>query len=58
VTVPNADGPTTRPPYLSAPLEVKVEHKIAQRLLPAAEQLRAEGREPVLINRVVRQARG
>ena len=33
------------------------EHKIAQRLLPAAEQLRAEGREPVLINRVVRQAR-
>ena len=32
------------------------EHKIAQRLLPAAEELRAAGREPVLIERVVRQA--
>jgi fructuronate reductase len=32
------------------------EHKIAQRLLPAADELRAAGREPVLINRVVRQA--
>ena len=34
------------------------EHKIAQRLLPAAEELRAAGHEPVLINRVVRQALG
>jgi fructuronate reductase len=33
------------------------EHKIAQRLLPAADELRAAGREPELINRVVRQAR-
>jgi fructuronate reductase len=32
------------------------EHKIAQRLIPAADELRAAGREPVLINRVVRQA--
>jgi fructuronate reductase len=32
------------------------EHKIAQRLLPAADELRAAGREPVLINQVVRQA--
>ena len=32
------------------------EHKIAQRLLPAAEELRAAGREPVLIERVVRRA--
>jgi fructuronate reductase len=32
------------------------EHKIAQRLLPAADELRAAGREPVLINRVVRRA--
>jgi fructuronate reductase len=34
------------------------EHKIAQRLLPAADELRAQGREPVLINRVVRRALG
>ena len=34
------------------------EHKIAQRLLPAAEELRAAGREPVLINQVVRRALG
>jgi fructuronate reductase len=32
------------------------EHKIAQRLLPAAEELRAHGHEPVLINHVVRRA--
>jgi fructuronate reductase len=32
------------------------EHKVAQRLLPAADELRAAGREPVLINRVVRRA--
>ena len=32
------------------------EHKVAQRLLPAAEELRAAGREPELIERVVRQA--
>jgi fructuronate reductase len=32
------------------------EDKIAQRLLPPAEELRAAGREPALINRVVRQA--
>jgi fructuronate reductase len=32
------------------------EHKVAQRLLPAAEQLRAAGREPELIDRVVRRA--
>jgi len=32
------------------------EHKIAQRLLPAADELRAAGREPVLISRVVAAA--
>jgi fructuronate reductase len=32
------------------------EHKIAQRLLPVADELRAAGREPELINRVVRRA--
>jgi len=32
------------------------EHKIAQRLIPAAEELRAAGREPVHINRVVSRA--
>ena len=32
------------------------EHKIAQRLLPAAEELRAAGREPRLIERVVAAA--
>jgi fructuronate reductase len=32
------------------------EHKIAQRLVPAADELRARGREPVLINQVVRRA--
>jgi fructuronate reductase len=32
------------------------EHKIAQRLIPAAEELRAQGREPVLIDQVVRRA--
>jgi fructuronate reductase len=32
------------------------EHKIAQRLIPAAEELRAAGKEPVLINQVVRRA--
>ena len=34
------------------------EHKIAQRLIPAAEELRAAGREPVLIDQVVRRALG
>lgn len=34
------------------------EHKIAQRLIPAAEELRAAGKEPVLINQVVRRALG
>ena len=34
------------------------EHKVAQRLLPAAEELRAAGHEPVLINRVMRRALG
>jgi fructuronate reductase len=33
------------------------EHKIAQRLLPAADELRAAGREPELIERVVAAAR-
>jgi fructuronate reductase len=33
-----------------------VEHKVAQRLLPAAAELRAAGREPELIMQVVRQA--
>ena len=32
------------------------EHKIAQRLMPAADELRAAGREPVLIDQVVRRA--
>ena len=32
------------------------EHKIAQRLIPAADELRAAGREPVLIDLVVRRA--
>ena len=32
------------------------EHKIAQRLIPAADELRAAGREPVLIDQVVRRA--
>jgi fructuronate reductase len=32
------------------------EHKVAQRLLPAADELRAAGREPELITRVVRLA--
>jgi hypothetical protein len=32
------------------------EHKIAQRLIPAADELRAAGREPVLINEIVRRA--
>lgn len=32
------------------------EHKLAQRLVPAAEDLRASGREPVLINEVLRRA--
>lgn len=32
------------------------EHKIAQRLVPAADELRAAGKEPVLINRVVSRA--
>jgi fructuronate reductase len=34
------------------------EHKIAQRLLPAADELRARGHEPVLINEIVRRALG
>ena len=34
------------------------EHKVAQRLLPAAEELRAAGHEPVLINQVMRRALG
>ena len=34
------------------------EHKIAQRLIPAADELRAKGREPVLIDQVVRRALG
>lgn len=34
------------------------EHKIAQRLIPAADELRAAGREPRLINQVVRRALG
>ena len=34
------------------------EHKIAQRLIPAADELRAAGREPVLIDQVVRRALG
>jgi len=33
------------------------EHKIAQRLLPAADELRAAGREPVLIERVAASVR-
>ena len=32
------------------------EHKVAQRLLPAADELRAAGRSPQLIEQVVRQA--
>jgi fructuronate reductase len=32
------------------------EHKIAQRLIPAAEELEAAGREPRLINEIVRRA--
>ena len=32
------------------------EHKIAQRLIPAADELRAAGRDPVLIDQVVRRA--
>jgi fructuronate reductase len=32
------------------------EHKVAQRLIPAADELRAAGREPVLIDEVVRRA--
>jgi fructuronate reductase len=34
------------------------EHKVAQRLIPAAEELRARGREPVLINQVLRRVLG
>jgi len=33
-----------------------VEHKVAQRLLPAADELRKAGRKPVLIDRVVASA--
>ena len=32
------------------------EHKIAQRLIPAAEELKAAGKEPRLINQIVRRA--
>jgi fructuronate reductase len=32
------------------------EHKIAQRLIPAAEELKAAGKEPRLINEIVRRA--
>ena len=32
------------------------EHKVAQRLMPAADELRAAGREPELIDQVVRRA--
>jgi mannitol-1-phosphate/altronate dehydrogenase len=32
------------------------EHKIAQRLIPAAEELEAAGKEPRLINEIVRRA--
>jgi fructuronate reductase len=34
------------------------EHKVAQRLVPAADELRAAGKEPELINQVVRRALG
>jgi fructuronate reductase len=50
-----------RNPRIAHPLRqiaTGAEHKIAQRLLPAADELRAAGREPVLINEVVRRALG
>ena len=31
------------------------EHKVAQRLVPAADELRAAGREPVLIDQIMRR---
>ena len=34
------------------------EHKVRQRLIPAADELRAAGREPELIDQVVRRALG
>ena len=48
-----------RNPRIAHPLRQianQAEHKIAQRLIPPAEELRAAGREPALINQVVRQA--
>jgi fructuronate reductase len=50
-----------RNPRIAHPLRqiaTNADHKIAQRLIPPAEELRAAGREPVLINQVVRRALG